>query len=102
MVYARYKVRDFESYRRIFVGLDEDDVRLIFKQPNSYFITYEIPVGIYSIEDIEEPVYTTGDHEATKQIDYDDISMKTKHISTHFVLTFGRLRFDVKSLIIFL
>ena len=35
-----------------------------------------------------------GDHEATLQIEYDDISMKTKVILTPFGSTFGKLRFD--------
>ena len=35
MVYARYPIRDFESYLRILVGLDEDGIRLIFKQYNA-------------------------------------------------------------------
>ena len=30
--YARSPVRDFESYLRIIVGLDEDDIQLILKQ----------------------------------------------------------------------
>ena len=30
--YARYSFRDFESYLRIEVGLDEDDIQLILKQ----------------------------------------------------------------------
>ena len=35
MGYARYPFRDFESYLRIVVGVDEDDIRLTFKQYNS-------------------------------------------------------------------
>ena len=34
MAYARSPFRDFESYLRIVVGLDEDDIRLILKQYN--------------------------------------------------------------------
>ena len=37
---SRSPFRDFESSLRIVVGLDEDDIQLISKQYNSYFITY--------------------------------------------------------------
>ena len=97
MGYARSPLRDFESYRRIVVGFDEDDIQLISKQCNSYFITYEIRPGMYTIKDISEAVYTEGDHDGNIQIEYDDISMKTKLILTRVGLTFGTLRFDVKS-----
>ena len=39
-----------------------------------------------------------GDHEGTLQIEYDDFSLKTKLLLTHFGSTFGTLRFDEKSL----
>ena len=38
-----------------------------------------------------------GDHEKTLQIEFDDISMKTKLILTRFGSTFGTLRFDEKA-----
>ena len=37
--YSRSLFRDFESYLRIVVGLDEKDFQLILKQYNSHFIT---------------------------------------------------------------
>ena len=40
--YTRSHFRDFESYLRIVVGLDEEDIQLILKQYNSNFITYEL------------------------------------------------------------
>ena len=40
MAYAKSPLRDFESYLRIVVGLDEDDIHLILKQYKSNFITY--------------------------------------------------------------
>ena len=92
--YARSPFRGFESYLRIVVGLDEDDIQVISKQYDVNFMTYETPPGTYSIKDISEAIYIMGDHEGTLQIEYDDISMKTKHISTHFAGTFGTLRFD--------
>ena len=97
MGYARSSFRDFESYLRIVVGLDEDVILLILKQYNSNFVTYELSPGIYSIKDISEVVYTMGDHEGTLQIEYDDIRMKTKPILTRFGGTFGTLRFDERS-----
>ena len=49
MGYARSSFRDFESYLRIVVGFDEDDIQLILKQYNSKFVTYELLPGIYTI-----------------------------------------------------
>ena len=46
MGYARSPFQDFESYLRIVVVLDEDDIQLILKQYNSNFVTYEMPPGI--------------------------------------------------------
>ena len=77
MGYARLPFRDFESYLRNVVGLDEDDLQLILKQCNSNFVTYEIVPGIYSIKDSSEAVHSMGDHEGTLQIEYDDVTMKT-------------------------
>ena len=45
MGYARSPFRDFESYFRIVVGLEEDDIQLIFKQYNEKFITSELDPG---------------------------------------------------------
>ena len=73
---------------------------MILKQYNSYFVTYEIPPGIYTLKDISEVVYTKGDHEGTMRIEYDGISMKTKLILIRFGLTFGTLRFDEKLFLI--
>ena len=93
MVYARSPFRDFESYLRIVVGLDEDDIQLILKQYNEIFITYELSPGIYTIKDISEAVHPLGDHEGTIKIENDENTMKTKLISTRFGDTFGTLRF---------
>ena len=46
MAYARSPFRDFESYLRIVVDLDEDDIQLILKQYNANFVTYELDPGI--------------------------------------------------------
>ena len=68
MSYARSPFRYFESYVRIVVGLDEKITQLILKLYNSCFITYEIPAGIYLVEDLSETVYTLGDHEGTQKM----------------------------------
>ena len=95
--YANSSFRDFESYLRIFVGLEENDIGLILKQYNEKFITYELDPGNYTIEDLQKAVYPLGDHEGTLQIEYDNLNKKTKLILTRFGDTFGTLRFDEKS-----
>ena len=95
--YANSSFRDFESYLRIFVGLEEDDIQLILKQYNEKFVTYELDPGNYTIEDIQKAVYFLGDHENTLQIEYDELNKRVKHILTRFGDTFGTLRFDKKS-----
>ena len=94
---ARSLFRDFESYLRIVVGLEEDNIRLILKQYNENFITYELDPGNYTIEDLKKAVNPLGDHEGTLQIEYDDLDKKVKLILTRFGETFGTLRFDEKS-----
>ena len=39
--YSASPFRDFESYLRLVVGLDEEYIQLILKEYNSHFITYE-------------------------------------------------------------
>ena len=97
MCYARSPFREFESYPRNVVGLDEDDIQLILKQYNWNFVTCEIAPGIYSIKDISEAVYKMGDHGGTLQIEYDDFSMKTIFILNRFGGNFGTLRFNERS-----
>ena len=77
--------------------LEEDNIRLILKQYNEKFVTYELDPGNYTIEDLQEAVYPLGDHENTLQIKYDDINKKVKLILTRFGSTFGTLRCDEKS-----
>ena len=78
--YARSPFRDFGSYLRIVVGLDEDDIQLILGQYHSNFVTDEISPEMYTIKANSEAVFTDGDHERTLQIEDDDIGMKTKLI----------------------
>ena len=89
--YGNSSFRDFESYLRIFVGLEEDDIQLILKQYNEKFVTYELDPGNYNIEDIQKVVYFLAGHEGTLQIGYDDLNKKVK------LKTFETLRFDKKS-----
>ena len=77
--------------------MNKENFQVISKLYFSNFITYEIPPGTYSIKDFSEVVYTMGDHDGTLQIEYDDISMKTKPILKRFGGSFGTLRFDEKS-----
>ena len=99
--YSRSKFRDFESYLRIRVGLDEEDIQLILKEYNSHFITYELSPGIYTIKDILDVVQTFSGHRDIIEIQYNDISMKTKIILKYKDLLenfgLGTLRFDKKS-----
>ena len=67
------------------------------KQYDSVFINYELSPGIYTNKDISDVVYTMGDHGGTLQIEYDDISMKTKIVLTRFGGISGTLRFDGQS-----
>ena len=95
--YANSSFRDFESYLRIFVGLEEDNIRLILKQYNEKFVIYQLDPGNYTIEDLKKAVYSLGDHERTLQIGYDDLNKKVKLDLSRFGSTFETLRFDEKS-----
>ena len=78
MGFARSPIRDFESFLRTLVGLDEDNIQLILKQYYSFFITYELSPGIYTMKDFLEGSYIMGDHEGTLKFEYDDFSMEAK------------------------
>ena len=91
---------EISSYLRIVVGLDEEDIRLILKQYNSHFITYDYTPGIYTIQDISDAVRTFAGHNEILEIEYDDITMKTKLLlkyNSGKFFTLGTLRFDKKS-----
>ena len=90
----------FESYLRIVVGLDEEDIQLILKQYNSHFITYELTLGIYIIQDLSDAVHTFSGHNEIIEIEYNDIRMKTKIILKYIsgkMFVLGTLRFDERS-----
>ena len=99
--YSRSPFRDFESYLRIELGLDEEDIQLILKQYNSHFITYELTPGAYTLQDISDAVHTFRGHTEILQFEYDDITMKTK-INLKYIyewknFALGTLRFDERS-----
>ena len=99
--YSRSLFRDFESYLRFVVNLLEEDIQLILKEYNSHFITYELNPGLYTIQDISDAIQTFSGHMETIQIEYDDISMKTKiilkYIGGREMFVLGTLRFDERS-----
>ena len=97
--YTKSVFQNFESYLRTEVDLVEDDVKLVLDEYNSSFITYELDLGIYTFKDISEallkilqPEYD-GYHNAI-DIEYDDITMKTKLVVKHGIIA---IRFDEKS-----
>ena len=99
--YRASSFRDFESYLRFVIGLDEEDIQLILKEYNSHFITYDLTPGIYTIQDISDAIGTFSGHEETIQLVYDNISMratiilKFKNEKVKFAL--GTLRFGKQS-----
>ena len=95
--YANSSFRDFESYLRIIIGLEEDDIQLILKQYNEKFVSYELDPGNYTIDDIQKAVHPLGDHKGILKSEYDDLNKKVKLILTRFGETFETLRFDKKS-----
>ena len=100
--YARSPFRDFESYLRIVVGLDEEDIQLILKEYIPHFIIYELTPGLYTIQDISDTIHTFSGHSEIIQSEYDDITMKTKIILKYIAgqkkFALGTLRFDERSL----
>ena len=99
--YSASSFRDFESYLRLVIGLDEKDIQLILKEYNSHFITYELTPGIYTIKDFSNAIQTFSGHEGTIQLEYDDISMRAtivlKFKSEKTMFALGTLRFDKQS-----
>ena len=99
--YDESPFRDFESYLRIVVGLDEKDIQLILKQYNSHFITYELSPGTYTIQDISDTIHTFSGHSEIIEIEYDDLNKKTnlilKYIDGQDKFGLGTLRFHEKS-----
>ena len=99
--YNESPFRDFESYLRMVVGLDEKDIQLILKQYNSHFITYELDPGNNTMQDISDVIHTFGGHSEIIEFEYDDLNKKTKlilkYIDGQDKFGLGTLRFDKKS-----
>ena len=99
--YSASSFRDFESYLRLVVGLDEKDIQLILKEYNSYFITYELTPGIYTIQNISDAIQTFSGHQEIVQVEYDDISMRVTNVlkfkNEKMKFALGTLRFDKQS-----
>ena len=99
--YSISQFRYFETFSRLRVGLDEEDIQLILKEYNSHFVTYELSPGIYTIQDISEIINTFNGHNEVIEIEYNDIGMKTKIIlkykDSRENFGLGTLRFDKKS-----
>ena len=99
--YCASSFRDFESYLRLVIGLDEEDIQLILKEYNSHFVTYQLTPGIYTMQDISDAIKTFSGHEVTIELVYDDITrrativLKFKDEKEKFAL--GTLRFDKQS-----
>ena len=97
--YTKSVFQDFESYLRTEVDLVEDDVKLVLDEYNSSFITYKINPGIYTFKDISEALFNILQTEYPGpsnviDIEYDDITMKTKMVIRSGVIA---IRFDEKS-----
>ena len=70
-----------------------------YKQYNSHFITYELTPEIYTYQDFSNTIHTFSGHSEILQIEYDDITMKTKIIlkfknNGKGVFGLGTVRFD--------
>ena len=55
--YLNSVFQDFESFLRTQIDLVEDDIRLVLKEYNSSFKTYELKPGIYTFEDFSEALF---------------------------------------------
>ena len=108
--YARSTFRHFESYLRILIGLNEDDIQLLLKQYNSKFITHKISPGNCTFEDLSEVLSRSFrklfeitdqirpnhkyDKSGSINIDIDNMTLISKLVSRYEVYA---LRFDEKS-----
>ena len=98
--YCASSFRDFESYLRLVIGLDEEDIRLILKEYNSHFITYQLAPGIYTMQDISNAIKTFSGHEEIIELEYDDINMRATIVlkfKNEKKFALGTLRFDKQS-----
>ena len=98
--YSRSVFQDFESYLRPEIDLVQDDIRLVLDNYKSSFLTFELDSCFYTFKDLSEALFkilksqyeNTG--EESFNIEYDDITMKTKLIVRSGIVA---KRFDEKS-----
>ena len=98
-IYISSVFQDFESFLRTRVDLIEVDIKLVLDEYNSSFITYELQPGIYTFKDDSEALFNILQTEYPGpnnviDIEYDDITMKTKLIVRSGIIA---IRFDEKS-----
>ena len=98
-IYTSSVFQDFESFIRTQIDLVEDDIKLVLEEYNSSFNTYEITPSIYTFKDISEALFNILQSEYPGpsnviDIEYDDITMKTKLVVRSGIIT---IRFDEKS-----
>ena len=98
-IYTSSVFQDFESFLRTQIDLVQDDIKLVLDVYNSSFITYELDPGIYTFKDISEALFNILQYEYPGpsnviDIEYDDITMKTKLVVNNGIIA---IRFDEKS-----
>ena len=111
--YVHSPFREFESYIRIVVGLNEDDIRVILKQYNSEFITHKIYSCAYTFKDLSEVLSRCFENEFEirggtrpnhKNDKSDSIIIDSDNLSWINKLRLGPqmnvMRFDIKSFLI--
>ena len=98
-IYTRSVFQDFKSFLRTQIDLIEDDIKLVFDEYNSNFITYELEPGIYTFKDFSEALFNILQSEYlvpsnTIVIEFDDVSGKTKLVVRNGIIA---IRFDENS-----
>ena len=97
--YTSSVFQDFESFLRTQNDLIEDDIKLVFDEYNSSFITHELQPGIYTFKDISEALFNILQLEYPGPsnkivIEFDDITRNTKLVVRNGIIA---IRFDEKS-----
>ena len=97
--YTRSIFQDFESFLRSEVNLVEGDIRMVFDEYISGFITYEKLAGFYTLKDLSEVFLRNfqlqfDGVDKTIEPDFDYISRKTETFVRPGILAIG---FDEKS-----
>ena len=97
-IYTSSIFQDFESFLRTQIDLIENDIKLVFDEYNSSFITYETSPGIYTFKDISKTLFNILQSKypgssKTNVIEFDDITRKTKLVVKEGIIA---IRFDEK------